>query len=70
MDKGNKLKLVPIKDRVLLTIDEASAYTGIGEQNMKVLVGKDDCDFLFWVGAKRMIKRKKLEEYLLRTDRV
>ena len=50
-----------------MSIEEAAAYTGIGENKLRELTQSDDCDFVLWVGQKRLIKRKKLEDYL---DRV
>ena len=38
--------------------------TGIGENKLRELTQYDHCDFVLWVGNKRLIKRKKLEEYI------
>lgn len=58
------MKDVPIWEKAALTLEEAAAYTGIGMQKLRELSAGDDCDFVFWNGAKRMFKRKKLEDYL------
>ena len=57
-------KEVLIKDKVLLTVEEAAAYTGIGENKLKSLSNDEHCPFVLWNGRKRMLKRKQLEEYL------
>lgn len=55
---------VPIWKRSTLTIDEAAAYSGIGRNKLRSLTDKDDCPFVLWVGSKRLIKRKLLDEYI------
>lgn len=64
MKKEEKLNAVPLWERVNLTLEEASAYTGIGICTLRDLANRDDCDFVLWVGSRRLLKRKKLEEYL------
>ena len=64
MTKKEKDKLVPIWERRNLTIDEASGYTGIGVDKLREISNSADCDFVLWVGTKRMLKRKQLEDYL------
>ena len=58
------MKEVPIWEKSNLTLEEASAYSGIGINKLREISNKDDCDFVLWVGTKRLIKRKKLEEYV------
>lgn len=55
---------VPLWERVNLTLMEAVAYTGIGRDKLRELSDQEDCEFVLWVGNKRLLKRKKLEEYL------
>ena len=45
-------------------VDEAAAYTGIGMNKLRELSDDDSCDFVLWIGRKRLLKRKKLEEFL------
>ena len=56
---------VPITDKFNLTITEASVYFNIGTKKLREMVENSDCDFVLKVGVKTLIKRKKLEEYLL-----
>lgn len=58
---------IPIKDKILLTLEEASAYSGIGINKIRSLSDEPDCPFVLWNASKRMIKRKKLEDYLNET---
>ena len=56
--------VVPIWEKATITIEEAVSYTGIGLNKMRELTADENCDFVLWVGSKRIIKRKKFEEYL------
>ena len=55
---------VPISEKCLLTLDEAAAYTGIGICKLRAMSNDERCDFVLWNGSKRMLKKKKLENYL------
>lgn len=57
-------KDVPIWEKSNLTLDEASAYSGIGVNKLRKLSDERNCDFVLWNGSKRLIKRKKLDAYL------
>ena len=56
MNKKKKGEMVPVSERFALTIEEASAYTGIGEKTLKSMSDSEDCDFVLWVKSKRMFK--------------
>lgn len=60
------MKEVPIWEKSNLTLEEAAAYSGIGINKLRKLTNDDKCEFVLWVGTKRLIKRKKLDEYLER----
>ena len=55
---------VPIWQKSNLTLDEAAAYSGIGINKLRQLSNTESCKFVLWVGNKRLIKRKKLDEFL------
>ena len=57
-------KKVPIWEKANLTIEEAAAYFGIGENKLRSMTGGEYCAFVLWVGNKRLIKRRKFEKYL------
>ena len=63
MNKSNEL-IVPIWEKSTLTIDEAAAYSGIGRNKLRTLPDKEECPFVLWIGSKRLIKRKLLDEYI------
>ena len=56
--------VVPIWKKATISIEEAVVYTGIGLNKMRELTSDENCDFVLWVGSKRIIKRRKFEEYL------
>jgi excisionase family DNA binding protein len=55
---------VPIWEKSNLTVEEPAAYSGVGINKLRELSNKNDCDFVLWVGSKRLIKRQKLDDYL------
>lgn len=55
---------VPIAQKRLLTLEEAAEYTGIGVNKLRDMSNDEHCDFVLWNGARRMLKRTKLEAYL------
>ena len=61
---GNKEYDVRISEKPTLSVLEAAAYNGIGIQRLIRMSDTRDCEFVLFVGKKRMFKRKKLEEYL------
>ena len=58
---------VPVWEKCTLTIEEAAAYFGIGQNKLRELTEDPNCKFVLWVGTKRLIKRKLFEQYLDRT---
>lgn len=55
---------VPISEKSNLTLEEAAAYFSIGINKLRNMTNDEHCPFVLWVGSKRLIKRRKLEEYL------
>lgn len=64
MNYEKKCELVPLWERSTLTLEEATAYTGIGRNKLIELSDQPGCDFILWMGRKRLFKRKKLDEYI------
>lgn len=62
----DETKQVKLKDRPLMTLLETVEYTGIGRNKLYELSDRADCDFVLWVGNKRLFKRDKLLEYLMK----
>ena len=55
---------VPISEKANLTLEESAAYFGIGINKLKELTKAEGCEYVLYVGSKRLIKRKKFEQYL------
>lgn len=68
MKPEEKLKLVPIYRKCLLSLDEAAAFSGLGRHSLVKLADRQDLHLVVWSGRKRLFKRKKLEEYIERID--
>lgn len=63
----DKKYMVPVWIKPLLTLEEASALTGIGINKMRDITNKN-VDLILYIGSKRLIKREKLITYLLSID--
>lgn len=59
-------KEIPIHEKILLTLEEAAAYSGVGINKLRQLSDDEKCRFVLWNGTKRLLKRRKLDEYLER----
>ena len=55
---------VPIWEKANLSMEEASAYFGIGINKLREMTNEDNCPYVLWNGSKRMIKRKAFEKFL------
>ena len=47
-----------------LTLEEAAAYSGIGINKLRKMSDDQRCPFVLWNGTRRLIKRRKLDEYI------
>ena len=61
MDKNINIQ---IKDKINLSVKEASAYSGIGETKIRELLREKGCPFLLKIGNKNLVKRKEFEKYI------
>ena len=66
MTQKEKLELVPVWLKATLTLDEATAYSGLGRDKLIELSMKDELGLVLWVGRKRLFKRQKLDDYINR----
>ncbi|MCI8978879.1 MAG: helix-turn-helix domain-containing protein [Lachnospiraceae bacterium] len=57
---------VPIWEKLNLTVEEASEYSNIGVNKIREISNDDNCPFVLWIGNKRLIKRRKFDEYIER----
>lgn len=64
---GNIMKEIPIWEKSNLTLEEAAAYSGIGINKIREISNVKDCDFVLWVGNKRLIKRQRFDQFINRS---
>lgn len=55
---------IPFWFKVTLTIKEAAAYSNIGINRIENLLKQPKCDFVLYVGNKKLVKRKEFEQYI------
>lgn len=58
------MKEVPIWEKSSLTLEEAAAYSGIGINKLRDLTSEQNCQFVLWVGSKRLIKRRLFDKFI------
>ena len=55
---------IPLWEKGALTLEEASTYSNIGINKLRELTDDPRCNFVMWVGRKRLIKKKKFDAFL------
>ncbi len=55
---------VPIWEKSNLTLEEAAEYFNIGYKKLKSITDDENCNFVLFVGKKRLIKRVEMDKYL------
>ena len=55
---------IPIWEKAMLTKQEATLYSNIGINKLEEMLKVPNCPFVLYVGKKKLIKRRKFEEYL------
>lgn len=62
-----RVEKVPIWQKATLTIKEAAEYSNIGINRIDELLKMPTCDFVLYVGKKKLVKRKEFEGFLSTT---
>lgn len=55
---------IPVYEKAALTLEEAAAYSNIGINKIREITDDENCPFVLWNGHKRLIKRKKFEQFI------
>ena len=55
---------IPVWEKATLTLEEAAAYSNVGVNRLREISDAENCNFVLWVGKKRLIKRKLFEAFL------
>ena len=58
------MKEIPIWEKANLTLEEAAAYSGIGTCKLREITNDRSCNFVRWVGNKRLIKKRLFDKYI------
>ena len=63
-------ELVPIKDRYMLTVNEAGAYFNIGVKRIRRILAEHPGQFSVNCGSKQMVMRHKFEKFIDETSEI
>ncbi len=55
---------IPVEKKINLTIREAAEYSNIGINKITELLKNPMCNFVLYIGNKKLVKRKEFEQYL------
>lgn len=61
---GSGKSAIPISEKYMLTIKEASEYFNIGIKNMRRMAEQNTGFYAVFLGNRYLIVRKKFEEYM------
>lgn len=61
---------IPIKDKYILTIKEASAYSNIGTNRLSRMIDDPYCPFALLNGNRKLVKRIEFEKYLTQVHNI
>lgn len=59
-----KILEMPFWLKLNLTIKEAAAYSNIGINKIEALLKQPKCNFVLYVGNKKLVKRKEFEQFI------
>ncbi len=63
-NKGKEENRIPIEKKLNLTIKEAAEYSNIGVCKIAEMLRNPLCNFVLYVGHRKLVKRKEFEKYL------
>ena len=63
-EKTEEVKSIPIHLKLNLTIREAAEYSNIGINKIAEMRRNPMCNFVLYVGTRKLVKRKEFEQYL------
>ena len=66
LDQVSGSKTISIKDKKLLSVEEAAELFGIGRGKIRELTDAEDCPFVIWIGGHRKIKREPFEKFVMK----
>lgn len=58
-------RVVPLNEKLNLTVEEAALYTGIGQKVIRKMLSEPGCPFFLKMGEhKFLVRREEFEKYL------
>ena len=63
-EESRRKIVVPVWEKANLTLEEAAAYSEIGIHKLRELSNDKRCEFVLFVGSKRLIKRKLFDAWI------
>ena len=63
--EDNSEYLASLRQKSLLSVEEAAELYGVGRKKIRDLTQDDNCPFVLWIGGHRKIKREAFEKYIL-----
>lgn len=65
IERIDKMKQnIPVWEKITMTVEEAAEYSSIGINKIRELSGDPRCNFVIYIGKKRLIKRKEFEKFI------
>lgn len=61
---------IPISQRAVLSVREASVYARISRETLRELLRKPDCPFAIQIGKRMLVKRRQFDEFLDNTNKI
>lgn len=56
--------IIPVWEKMTLTVEEAAAYSNIGINKIRALLNEPACPFVVFIGNRRLVKRREFEKYV------
>lgn len=51
-------------ERIACSVPDAAALIGISKSKMYEIINREDCDFSFMLGGRRLVSRAKLQAWI------
>ena len=55
---------IPLNLKLTMTVKEAAEYSNIGINRIDRMLRSPNCPFVLYVGTKKLVKRKKFEQFI------
>ena len=66
-ENKSEVQKIPVWKKINLSVREAAEYSGIGINRIEKLLKEPNCEFVLFIGTKKLVKRSAFEKYLEKT---